>query len=29
VRNITVFLYAAIMQQRAERQLLRKLLEYI
>jgi hypothetical protein len=29
VRNITVFLYTAIMQQRAERQLLRKLLEYI
>ena len=28
-RNVAVFLYAAIMQQRAERLLLRKLLEYI
>jgi len=28
-RNVTVFLYTALMQQRAERQLLRKLLEYI
>ena len=29
MRNVTVFLYSAIMQQRAERMLLRKLLEYI
>lgn len=29
LRNIAVFLYAALMQQRAERTLLRKLLEYV
>lgn len=29
IRNVTVFLYTAIMQRRAERLLLRKLLEYI
>jgi hypothetical protein len=29
MRNVTMFLYTAIMQQRAERMLLRKLLEYI
>jgi protoporphyrinogen oxidase len=29
LRNVTVFLYTAVMQQRAERLLLRKLLEYI
>jgi hypothetical protein len=29
LRNVAVFLYTAAMQQRAERMLLRKLLEYI